>query len=238
MCNSPDCQHKHVKIAGDVVEAFLQSLNQRIPKQANSVRIDNSAIATYLEYFAAQAERHANDLVSGKMDIGQWLIVMENELYQLHFTMYAIGAGGATNLDASDIDEINAIVTNQSAYLRRWAVQLRQEELPSLEYMVNRSMLYGADATNHTVAVAQTRALGMPRLPFYPADRTDCMVNCKCRWRINKLEGDGNYNCFWVMGNAEHCDTCLARARAASPLRIRDGIILDANKWQDGRLYA
>ena len=154
--------------------------------------------------------------------------------------MYAIGAGGVQNLDASDVAEINQIVNEQSNFLRRWAAQLRVDEPTNANAITSRANLYGAQAASNTVAIAETRALALPRLPFYPSDRTLCWTNCKCNWRIKALEGNGNFDCVWVLGIAEHCEVCLYRAKNVSsrkPLKVRDGVIVDAVQYRNPRYY-
>ena len=63
-------------------------------------------------------------------------------------------------------------------------------------------------------------------LPAMPGDGTSqCLTRCRCSWDITKLEGDGNYDCTWVMSDAEHCQTCRQRATDWAPLRVREGIV-------------
>jgi len=77
-----------------------------------------------------------------------------------------------------------------------------------------------------TMQEAATTRLGMPLLPAYPKDGTsDCLNNCRCWWDIQSLEGNGNWDCIWTLRPAEHCPTCEARARAWSPIQIRNGVI-------------
>ena len=40
---------------------------------------------------------------------------------------------------------------------------------------------------------------------------------------IAELEGDGNYDCTWVLGKSENCQTCAQRAADWAPLQIREG---------------
>lgn len=58
------------------------------------------------------------------------------------------------------------------------------------------------------------------------AHNSQCMQGCTCAWDVTELEGDGNYDCTWVMGAAEHCQTCVERAQQWAPLQIRDGEIV------------
>lgn len=49
-------------------------------------------------------------------------------------------------------------------------------------------------------------------------------TNCKCGWAIRK-RGRSQF-ATWRLGRAEHCDTCLARARSWKNLEIRDGVLV------------
>ena len=64
-------------------------------------------------------------------------------------------------------------------------------------------------------------------LPAMPGDgSTQCLTNCGCAWDIQQLDGDGNYDCTWVRGKNDSCQTCIARAGRWAPLRIREGAIV------------
>lgn len=63
-------------------------------------------------------------------------------------------------------------------------------------------------------------------LPAVPGDgSTQCLTNCGCSWDVQQLDGDGNYDCYWRLGKAENCQSCVQRARDWAPLRVRDGVI-------------
>lgn len=69
-------------------------------------------------------------------------------------------------------------------------------------------------------------AVKMLALPAMPGDgTTQCLTNCDCSWDIVQLEGDGNYDCTWAMGDVEHCQGCKQRAADWAPLRVRDGVV-------------
>lgn len=65
-------------------------------------------------------------------------------------------------------------------------------------------------------------------LPAMPGDgTTSCLTRCKCSWRIDELDGDGNADCYWIYGATEqHCQGCIERSQQWNPLQIRDGILL------------
>ena len=62
-------------------------------------------------------------------------------------------------------------------------------------------------------------------LPAYPADGSAiCKTRDRCEWLIEPLNLDeGEYNATWTLGQAEHCPTCLQRAKEWNPLYIWHG---------------
>lgn len=59
-------------------------------------------------------------------------------------------------------------------------------------------------------------------LPAMPAQGTQCMNNCGCSWDIQVVDAKaGDYDCYWVRGKDDSCQTCLQRADDWSPYQIR-----------------
>ena len=90
----------------------------------------------------------------------------------------------------------------------------------------------------YTLAIKQAWAMGdivrqtghvLP-VPAVKAQGTICGVNCGCDWRIEELEGEGDYNCYWTRGKDDSCQTCVQRelewngpnGDGTRPIRIRD----------------
>lgn len=70
----------------------------------------------------------------------------------------------------------------------------------------------------------------MPALPIEPGDgQTICGHWCKCTLDVRKAEQD--FDVYWVLHPAEHCDDCLALADMWNPLRIRNGVIIDKHDY-------
>lgn len=65
----------------------------------------------------------------------------------------------------------------------------------------------------------------MPPLPVYPGDSTlQCGPFCYCHLEVVP-RGGGDFDVYWRLGVAEHCDDCPALAAAWNPLPIRNGVI-------------
>lgn len=177
-------------------------------------------------------------LVTGAILLMRWREEMRREIRALHL-LVAVLAGGDIERDAELRQRVLSEVDRQLRYLERWVSQLIPQELTQeqVDKIATRSAMYGT-ATRKTFFLSFTRSLGLPFMPFYPKERTACKVGCNCGWRIVQLKGQGNFNCFWQLGLAEHCPTCLARERACSPLKVRGGVIIDPQRYQAVELYA
>lgn len=66
----------------------------------------------------------------------------------------------------------------------------------------------------------------VPTLPIEPGDgQTYCGHWCKCTLDVRKAEQD--FDIYWTLHPAEHCEDCLKMAALWKPLRIRNGVIID-----------
>lgn len=64
-------------------------------------------------------------------------------------------------------------------------------------------------------------------LPTMPGEGTQCLSNCKCRWDIKVIDAlDRDYDCYWVLGVADHCQTCVEYAKMWNPLKIRGNKVI------------
>ena len=166
----------------------------------------------------------AQGLTGGTETLRTWRAKMITEIRYLLLTSAAAGAGGGGRLKPDDIARVDAAVRTQVGYLNRWVAQMeRAPALPSAAFIANRAKMYGGSGTAVAEEAADKRAFQeFPDLPFYPAHRTLCRNNCKCHWEWRVLDREnGDADVFWRLGNAEHCETCVVRARACAPLRCR-----------------
>lgn len=71
------------------------------------------------------------------------------------------------------------------------------------------------------------------RLPAMPNDGTSfCSIttSCRCSWDV-QVRGDG-WDCTWTLGQADHCPTCLDRAKMWAPLRIESPVARSTSSAQ------
>jgi len=182
--------------------------------------------------FKQRIDRHTANLLSGEMTMAQWFGILTREVRKLHLAAGALGAGGWQNLGGQAMEKVLSQVREQVDYMERFKAQMLEAEqegrLPSDAALLARAKQYG-EASRGTVSQAYGATIGLPNLPAWPGVQTDCYSNCKCDWRIVRLPGNGNWDCYWVISPVENCNTCLARRRAFDPLQIRGGVILPYN---------
>lgn len=191
-------------------------------------RLNSEDYKKYQTYFNTRVQTLADDLASGNLTVQQWKNQMAREIERLHLTAGILGRGGLDAMSRDDLRRINRAVGSQLQYLDNWSWELRsdirQGKVLSSGQIAARGRMYGG-AANATMQDAALARAGIPELPARPGDgSTDCLTNCKCKWQIKKV-GDGDWDCYWRLSPAEHCPTCLARAKAWKPLRIRGGVI-------------
>lgn len=206
----------------------LQRLLANPDRRTILTRIDDKAFGQYPAYFRTRIKALAQAYAEGRITLDEWLAAMEAEVDDLHHAAYMTGSGKGNQLDGRDLAIIAAIVAAQLLFLRNWANQLRAMTEVNPSALISRANLY-LYAANSTIQKAETAALGMPELPAYPGDgQSQCLVRCLCHWAIQFLPGDGNWDCYWVLGEPEtvHCDNCPRRAEVWKPLQIRSGVIL------------
>ena len=211
--------------AGGLLARLLTSRpdTKAIPKPPQSL-VDELAVR-----FRDTVQRHTSNYLSGEMTLNEWYVIMSREVRKLHLAAGAIGAGGWENLGGNAMEEVLAQVREHIDFLLRFRDEIQKaldDNLPfSDRLIIARARMYSGGAYA-TAEMAHTATLGMPRLPAYPGVLTGCYSGCKCSWDIRQLPGNGNWDCYWDRSPVDSCDECLARERAFSPLRIREGKIL------------
>lgn len=197
-----------------------------------------------LEALIQEVERRMAFLVrrfaGTEINADQWRVFMAEEILYLHRVAGILGHVYPVNMVAQDVRRIQQAVATENIYLDRWAAVLRGMRRTVLDAdghlttalsttfseaaAAARANLY-AQAARETYWRSRTNALGLPELPCYPGQRTQCGRNCRCAWQIQRLEGNGNWDCYWRRRPIDSCDTCKTRERTFAPLRIRVGEI-------------
>lgn len=209
--------------------ALLAGLRQKLnaPIDATKLPLNRNALFAFQDTVKDRATNLAQQLAQKTLSLDDWYTGMEAQVRR-NILAGRVSALGQGNLSERDLRAVQAQVESELRYLQRFKAQLQTkldagEEL-SADAIASRSRMYaGASTPEFEKAVQQAR--GLPTLPAYPAVRTLCYSNCKCRWDIRFMEGEGNWDCFWERNANDSCATCIARERTFAPLKIRNGII-------------
>ena len=167
------------------------------------------------------------DPLEGKTHTPAWFMDrMTGRLKNLYISTVAAGAGGIGNVSRHEMRTVDRALSEQRQFLMRWRAYLERtpKERWSRGQIITRAMMYPESAKSLLSWQQTTVNIGMPELPFQPKDRTICYSGCKCRWEIVVIDKEnGDFNAFWRMSPAEHCQTCINRAAVCNPLEIRGG---------------
>src|SRR3990167_2381954 len=212
---------------GGALGAFLE----RITRPAGRTmlpRIDSAGMQRLYTRFQSNMDSLSEALANGELLLDDWHERMRREVRNLHAAFYQAGRGGA--LTPEDQARLNEIIQRQWDFLGNWRNELTDAEGFTPEAIRNRARmyLYAGNASFQDAAVA---ALGLPPLPAMPGDgSTVCLTACKCSWQIMRLEGNGDFDCYWRLRPAEHCETCETRASLWSPIQVRGGVVQPFNR--------
>ena len=222
--------------AQDIAARLLTAISGRLAQPAPRLPDDASArLDVYLDYFRQRVLQLAANLAYNRISLEAWREEMLIEIQRLHLTASVLGRGGMSDMSQGELMQALEYAEDQIRYLDRWAEQMKQE-IPGLDEIANRALLY-AGAASATYHAARQRRIGLPKLPAQPAERTKCHTNCGCAWEIEVVNVEmGDYNCYWRRHKDDSCETCLTREAVWGPLLVRGGRILPYN--DDPKLFA
>lgn len=140
-----------------------------------------------------------------------------NTIRQTYIDMYVMGKGGRNNMTQSDWGKVGAMLKEQYKYLNPFMDQIEAGQLSEAQIVARLNMYINSASEAFWRGYASDIPLD---LPAYPGDgSTTCLVNCQCMWDIQRVPN--GYDCYWMLGPAEHCPDCLVRAGEWNPYKIR-----------------
>lgn len=168
------------------------------------------------------------ELLTGRITVEQWRRLMRVQIRAAHQVSYSLGMATQDVLDAGARLAIDTRIAAQLTFLTGFAALLTSTQVGkdnvSEAALIQRAKMY-IEASQASLHAGAAQAAGIPLLPAYPGDGTTrCRVYCRCHWRIEQLD-EGDWDCYWQLGYAEHCEHCPRRALAWSPLEIRNGVL-------------
>lgn len=148
----------------------------------------------------------------------EWYDEVARQLHRYTLAAYVSGQGGGE----PPRDAVQAYTQAQLEFLAAF----RDEIKASTEWQngwAARAQMY-AESIKAPWWAGNTRDWPLPAMPG--DGTTQCLTRCRCSWRIDELEGDGNADAYWVVSEGERCQTCIERGTQWAPLQIRNGELL------------
>lgn len=172
---------------------------------------------TRTETASPEVDLLAAALASGQLDVGAWEASMREAIKAEYIQQYLLGRGGLQNMTQVDWGSCGGMIADQFRYLDGFAAEIAAGNLSEAQIAM-RARMY-INSANEAYWRATQRAKGWPVLPAYPGDGTsECLTNCKCSWDVQMVQD--YWEAYWLLGEAEHCPTCLERAALWNPLRL------------------
>ena len=188
---------------------YRDKVTGRWLSQSRMVAMRDDYVTAYQSRIATLADR----VMSGDMTLQQWERGMRREMKALHTGQYELGRGGRKAMTKTDWSSLGGTMKAQYTHLSSFTADIAAGKLSPAQVSA-RSQLYVNAAT---VSYERGRAAGHKLvLPGYPGDgKTVCRANCKCFWDIREREDA--WDCYWTLGQAEHCEDCLSRSATWAP---------------------
>lgn len=195
-----------------------------------SKRYRNSSTGQYMgakqmlplrdDFIAAQKEASdelAAQVAEGEITNVQYVTKMRELIKTSFIDEYAIAHGGRHNMTSEDFGRIGYMCREQYGYLNDFAAAINAGELSPAQIRARGRLYIEASSQAYERAAAEVRGIHGPHaLPAYPGDGTsNCKTNCHCTWEFVEL--DEVWECTWTLHPAEHCTTCVTRAREWAP---------------------
>lgn len=168
------------------------------------------------------------DLEGGAITIEIWQQRFGDLILAHHFEAFYLGVPADEPEDSlfSDVllDNILGRVRSDLGPLDKFAQTIQAADEWQAGWNARAESYAGGIKESYAAGTATRSGRVLP-LPAMPAEGTLCHRNCMCQWEIQKLDGDGNYDCYWQRNYNDSCQTCIQRAQEWSPLRIRNGAV-------------
>lgn len=151
-----------------------------------------------------------------------WYDAIARQLTRYHTAAYLAGAD-TDELSTAAKRAVSADACTQLKFLAKFKVEIQDAEDWQAGWNARAEMYARSIQTPYWRGV--TKLLPLPAMPG--DGTTACLTNCRCAWDVQELDGENNYDAYWIFGATErHCQGCQQRASEWAPLRIRGGELL------------
>ena len=169
-----------------------------------------------INIFFDESDALATKMYTGNVSLGQWQESMKQLIRECHTSTAAIGGGGWDEMTWAQWGRLGTPLREQYRWLQGFTefIAENREDI-SLRAIQARARLYGEGAGGSTVLMQAGPALES-LLPWVPKDgQSECLNRCHCTWLLDvtgkQPDGSQEVQAIWVLGAAEHCDTCVGR---------------------------
>lgn len=178
------------------------------------------AAQTTSEALGSRTDRLVAQVVRGTITPAEFERKMAALLARTYTQQYMQGAG-SRDLTAAQREQIAKRVAVQLEFLRefRRTIGADRSRGDNLAAYQRRARMY-ADGSQVSWWMGRTNGLN---LPAFPRDGgTACLSNCGCYWEIEEVDSKrGHYDCYWRLGDKEHCEDCMSREKNYAPYKVR-----------------
>lgn len=193
--------------------------------QATKERDYPPALQSLITQAELDIQQATESLRRRELTVEEWRTRIADIIFNFHTQAYRAGArAGERELTPGEQRLIELQAQEQVAYLTRFANEI-EGSTEWQETWANRAGMY-ANSIGASYWNGRTRELPLPAQPM--DGTTQCISNCKCKWRVEWLDQEkGDADAYWEWEpTAEHCQTCIERHQQWYPLHIRGGVLL------------
>lgn len=220
-----------LKAGPDTTATATRLVEQEQAPAARGLRVgENPNIRkaqTISETLGSRTDRLVGQVSRGTITPAEFERKMAALLARTYTQQYMAGAG-VRELTAAQREQIAKRVAVQLQFLSEFkstmgarlaTLQTPEQRAADLAAWQRRARMY-ADGTQVSWWMGRTDGLN---LPAFPKDGgTACLSNCGCSWEIEEVDAKrGHYDCYWRLGDKEHCEDCTSREAQYSPFKVR-----------------
>lgn len=185
-----------------------------------------------IEMLKDELDALSEKVFSGDISIGQFQEDFKALIKGGRTSAAAIGKGGWDQMGPRDWGRLGTPLREEYKFLKGFVEMIEQNKATiSLQYIKNRARMY---ADNIVAAAVQAEAgfFFEDNLPFLPRDgSTQCLSRCHCSWLLSVVESKKNFKVVeatWVLGEADHCETCISREGYKEVLKVPNDVDVPA----------
>lgn len=220
-----------LKAGPDADKTATRLVDQEIGPAARGLKVGERpnirAAQRTSEALGSRTDRLVGQVVRGTITPADFERKMAALLARTYTQQYMRGLG-SHELTAAQRAQIAKRVGVQLEFLREFRRSMGEriatlrtpaERARDLATWQRRARMY-ADGTQVGWWLGRTDGLD---LPVFPKDGgTACLSNCACYWEIEEIDTRrGYYDCYWRLGDTEHCEDCMQREKQYSPYKVR-----------------